>query len=57
MKEIKKNPYIAPTVKVVTFQVEKGFQASLHPQAPTTEVDRTHGEEMDVDATNRWGTF
>lgn len=56
MKKLEKTPYVTPTIKVVTFKVEKGFQASLQPQNPTTE-NRFSGEEMVEEVSSRWGTF
>jgi len=59
-KEIKKNPYIAPTVKVVAFQVERGFGGSI-PQStnvlPTSQTETVQGGGWGTEETDATGWF
>lgn len=61
MKKLEKAPYVAPTIKVVTFKAEKGFANSMALQQGGTtdpslgEPKSYTGEKMNE--VTDWGTF
>jgi len=61
MKKLEKAPYVAPTIKVVTFKAEKGFANSVTlQQGGTLEPGQTEPKSYTGEKMNEvtdWGTF
>ena len=63
MKETKMKMYVAPAVKVVSFMIEHGYDATLTTESinPQTRLDQTGGQAGETEGYNRvtfegWGS-
>ena len=58
MQQNKKQPYLAPAVKVVEVKVERGLQTSMKAGDNLTDIPGTEALGEELDQTNSWyGTF
>ena len=55
MNDNKKQPYLAPAVKVVEYKVERGFQSTF--QAPGTAGATNGTEQYTMESTTAEGWF